>query len=142
MALSVFDNPAVRPTEQAIEEKLGRAASAWKSLRKNVSGNGSPLLEEWAFAGAKFGWSLRVKRATRVVVYLTPCEGHFLASFALGERACAEASRAGLPAGMLALIANAPKYAEGRGVRIPVWNRKDAEAIQKLAAIKMARMAR
>jgi hypothetical protein len=94
--------------------------------------------DEWAFAGATFGWSLRLKHAKRVIVHMTPCTDHFLASFALGEKACAAAREWGLPASILALIADAPKFAEGRGVRIPVRTQKDARAVRKLAAIKLA----
>ena len=89
-------------------------------------------------AGARFGWSLRLKRGKRVIVYMTPGTGQFLALFALGEKACAAAREAGLPACVVALIADAPKYAEGRGVRIPVRTKKDAAAIRALASIKLA----
>jgi hypothetical protein len=73
-----------------------------------------------------------------VIVYLTPCAGHFLASFALGERAVRAIREAGLPAVMLSLIEAAPRYAEGRGVRIPVRTAKDVKSIRALAAIKLA----
>jgi len=97
-----------------------------------------PLQEEWAFAGAKFGWSQRLKRGKRVIIYLTPCKAHFLASFALGEKACAAARDADLPVRIQSLLADAPKYAEGRGVRIPVRTERDTKAIRILAAIKLA----
>jgi hypothetical protein len=39
---------------------------------------------------------------------------------------------------MLSLIEAAPRYAEGRGVRIPVRTAKDVKSIRALAAIKLA----
>ena len=51
--------------------------------------------------------------------------------------ACAAAREAGLPAGILKLIAEAPRYAEGRGVRIPVRTAKDVRSIRTLATIKL-----
>lgn len=138
MALSIFDDRATPPTEQALAQALGRAAAAWSLLKAQVGRQCAPLSEEWAFAGAKFGWSLRLKHGKRVIVYMTPGQGHFLASFALGEKACAAARTARLPAGVLTLIAEAPRYAEGRGVRIPVRTARDATAVSKLAAIKLA----
>lgn len=137
MALSVFDDRKAPPTNAAIEEALGRSAAAWRRLKAKLSGE-SALEEEWAFAGAKFGWSLRLKRGKRVIVYMTPCARHFLASFVLGEKACASASEAGLPSPILATIANAPKYAEGRGFRIPVRSLREIPGLLKLAAIKLA----
>ena len=139
MALSVFDDKDTPPTNESLHDALGTAASAWTTLKKAVSQDCAPLQEEWGFAGAKFGWSLRLKRGKRVIVYLTPCKGHFLASFALGEKACAAAAAARLPARILDLIASAPKYAEGRGVRIPVRSERDTAAIRTLVAIKLAK---
>ena len=137
MALSVFDDRKVPPTDAAIERALGRSSAAWSRLNAELIGE-SELEEEWAFAGPKFGWSLRLKRGRRVIVYMTPCAGHFLASFVLGEKACAAASEAGLPASILAAIADAPKYAEGRGFRIPVRSLKEIPGLLRLAAIKLA----
>jgi hypothetical protein len=138
VALSVFDDPKAPPTDRALQHALGKAGPAWVSLKKKLCRECAPLEEEWAFAGAKYGWSLRLKRWKRVIVYMTPCTSHFLASFALGEKACAAALEEGLPARILALIAEAPRYAEGRGVRIPVRTEKETSGIPKLAAIKLA----
>jgi uncharacterized protein DUF3788 len=71
-------------------------------------------------------------------VYLTPCESHFLASFVLGAKAYDATLSAKLPKPIQVLIDRAPKYAEGRGVRIAVRNESDAEAVRTLAAIKFA----
>jgi hypothetical protein len=138
MALSAFEDRATPPTEQALTQALGRAARAWGLVKERVGQQCEPLREEWAFAGAQFGWSLRLKHGQRVIVYMTPGRGQFLASFVLGEKACAAARAAGLPASVLALIEAAPKYAEGRGFRMPVRTVKDADAVSKLAAIKLA----
>ena len=137
MALSVFDDRKAPPTNAVIEKALGRSAAAWSRLKAELTGK-SALEEEWAFAGAKFGWSLRLKRGKRVIVYMTPCAGHFLASFVLGEKACAAASEAKLPASILAAIADAPRYAEGRGFRIPVRTLREIPGLIRLAAIKLA----
>lgn len=137
MALSVFDDRNAPPTERGLAEALGKASAAWLNLKEKLHRECDPLQEEWAFAGAQFGWSLRMKRGKRVIVYLTPASGHFLASFALGERACAAARGQRIAAGVLALIEKAPRYAEGRGVRIPVRAERETSAICRLALIKL-----
>ena len=96
------------------------------------------MIEEWNFSGKAYGWSFRLKQKKRTLVYMTPCRGYFLASFALGEKACLAAHAAGLPAPVLAIIDGAPKYAEGRGVRIPVRSRRDVDNVECLVAIKAA----
>ena len=138
MALSVFDDPSSAPTDRALAQALGPSAKVWTSLIERLSSDCAPLEPVWAFAGAKFGWSLRLKRGKRIIVYMTPGQGQFLASFALGEKACAAARDARLPAAILKLIADAPRYPEGRGVRIPVRTERHTASIRTLAAIKIA----
>lgn len=74
----------------------------------------------------------------RTVLYMTPCDRHFLVGFALGEKAVNAAGTGSLPDSIMAIIDEAPKYAEGRGVRIEVRNQADLEGVKALAAIKMA----
>jgi hypothetical protein len=107
-------------------------------LKNDLQAAYGPLIEEWAFSGKAYGWSFRLKQSKRTIVYMTPCRGHFLASFALGEKACRAAHAAGLAAPVLAAIDGGPKYPEGRGVRIPVRTRRDLEGVESLAAIKAA----
>ncbi len=85
----------------------------------------------------KWGWSLRLKQKKRAIVYLTPCAKYFLAGFALGEKAVQAAQESALPDSVLEVIENAPKYPEGRGVRLEVRTKKDCEAVKLLAGIKM-----
>jgi hypothetical protein len=60
-----------------------------------------------------------------------PC--HFQATSSRKRQCGAE-----LPAAWLTTIDAAPKYAEGRGVRIPVQRKSDVANIEKLAAVKVA----
>jgi len=69
---------------------------------------------------------------------LTPRDGHFLSSFALGEKAVKAANEDDLPESVLKVIDNAKKYAEGRGVRLEVRNGRDVRNVEKLAVIKMS----
>lgn len=67
---------------------------------------------------------------------MTPCDGHFLASFALGEKAVKEAHAAKLPKTLLSAIDAAPRYAEGRGLRIQVKQSRQVPSLAALAEIK------
>lgn len=136
MALSAFDDPAAPPGARAVAATLGKAHAAWKALRASA---GPGLEVEWGFSSRSAGWSLRLKDGKRVLLYLTPRAGHFLGSLALGEKAVEAASRADLPPAILAAIAAAPRYAEGRGVRVDVRTVAEARALAALVAIKRAR---
>lgn len=135
---AAFGDKASPPTPGALAAMLGKTSGFWTHLQQGLQAAYGPLTEEWNF-GKAYGWSFRLKDKKRALVYMTPRRGHFLASFALGEKACLAAHRAGLPPSILAIIDEAPKYAEGRGVRIPVRGARDLAGVEKLAAIKMDR---
>jgi hypothetical protein len=117
---------------------LGRAGGQWQRLRELLETDHGPLAEKWSFSNTTNRWSLQLKRKQRAVVYLVPQPGHFLASFALGEKACAAAKDSGLPASVLGVIESAPRYPEGRGVRLDVRSGGDVANVAMVAAIKMA----
>ena len=138
MALSVFDDQAKQPEDADLARVLKRSFASWNELKELIASTFTPLSVDWGFAGKAYGWSLRLKQKKRTVLYLTPCEGHFLASFALGEKAVKAAHNSDLSASLLQAIDNAKKYAEGRGVRLEVRNAKDVREVTKLAVIKMS----
>lgn len=128
------------PGERELDEVLGRSSALWARLRADIASEFGPLAEKWSFSKTTQHWSLQLKqrKTKRTVLYLIVGQGHFLAAFALGEKACLAARRSGLAAPLLQLIEDAPRYPEGRGVRLEVRSRKDCESAKKLAAIKMA----
>lgn len=138
MALSVFDDKSKEPHVADLRSELGRSSSLWESLIGYIEAEFAPLEKTWNFAGAKWGWSLRLKQKKRTVLYMTPCRKHFLVGFALGEKAVKAAHAYPLPDSILAIIDGAPKYAEGRGVRVEVKTKKDLAAVKELAVVKMA----
>lgn len=134
MPLSAFADRARPPQEADLVDVLGASYPAWVALRGRLP----DLAAAWGYTASSTGWGLRLKEGTRAIVYMTPREGHFLASFALGERAVAAARGADLPAPVMDAIEGARKYAEGRGVRLVVAGTDDVDAIATLAAIKRA----
>ena len=138
MALSAFTDKSRSPREAELATTLGRAAPPWRELQAAVKKACAPVEAEWGFTSASTGWGLRLKNGKRVLVYMTPCEGFFLASFALGEKAVAAARAAKLPAAVRAVIDAAPRYAEGRGVRFEVRTAALVRHVAKLVSVKHA----
>lgn len=138
MALSAFEDKSQEPGASELEATLGRSSIHWKNLVAHLHDEFAPLDATWGFAGAKWGWSLRLKQKKRTILYMTPCEGRFLVGFALGEKAVAAAHARPLPSSILGVIDEAPRYAEGRGVLVEVKTKKDLQAVKALAAVKMA----
>jgi hypothetical protein len=116
---------------------LGSTAALWKQLVDWLAEQGAGE-SEWNSSGAKYGWALRLKVKKRNIVYLVPCDGCFRVAFVLGDKAMAAARKGDLAKSMLKILDEAPRYAEGTGVRLMVRAAKDLAAIKKLALIKMA----
>ncbi len=138
MDSGIFLEKSASPTAPALAGALGVKASLWRELKQAIADQHPPITEEWVFAGKTSGWSLRLTQKKRAVVYLTPCARGFRASFAFGEKAVRAAHRRALPASVLRLIDEAPKYVEGRAVRIAVKRAADVRQVIELAAIKMS----
>jgi hypothetical protein len=138
VALSAFDDRSRPPRDDELAAALGTAWPAWQELHRVAATRLAPLSVEWGFTSRTTGWGQRLRHDGRIVLYLIPCEGHFLASFALGEKAVRGAHDAGLPAEVLAAIGAARRYAEGRGVRLDVRDGGGVEAVLQLAAVKLA----
>ncbi len=118
--LSFFHVKNIPPSDDALRSALAGAAGLWRELIEQLAVDIAPLAFVWRFTTKSTGWSLRVKRGERNILYLTPCEGHFLVSIGLGERAAAAARKSELREAIVPLIDAAPKYAEGRGIRFEV----------------------
>lgn len=138
MALSAFDDKEKQPDDADLARTLKRSFALWNELKSLIAARFAPLSFEWGFAGKAYGWGLRLKHKKRTVLYMTPCEGHFLASFALSEKAVKAARSSDLPTSVLKNIDSARKYAEGRGVRLKVSSARDVRNIEKLAIFKMS----
>jgi len=65
-------------------------------------------------------------------VYLTPSDGCFMASFALGDKAVEAVRRSGLPPRVIRILDEAKKYAEGTAVRIDVTAARDIGIVKKI----------
>jgi hypothetical protein len=138
MALSAFDDKSRKPGTGDLKKMLGRTSAHWENLIAYLAGEYTPLDQTWNFAGANWGWSLRLKQKKRTILYLTPCKAYFFVGFVLGEKAVKAAHESSLPDSILTVIDAAKKYAEGRGVRLEIRNNKDLDNVKKLCAIKTA----
>ena len=140
MALSAFADPAVPPTPETLESMLGPAAPLWSGLGATLRRLAGDVEEAWKHGGVKIGWSLRLVHDGRILVYLTPQAGQALVGVFLGEKAIVRAEAAGnLSARTREVIAAAPRYAEGRGVRIPMATPDDLSVASELVRIKIGR---
>lgn len=135
-SLSAFADKEAPPPEDVLQRTLAAAAPVWESLVATVTATCPRVTEQWNFAGAKFGWSMRLRSQDRILLYLIPRQGQFLVGIVLGPRAVAAAKDAGLPDAVRAALAAAPRYAEGTGLRLPVASPEELPAVFTLLALK------
>ncbi|MGC2638179.1 MAG: DUF3788 domain-containing protein [Acidobacteriaceae bacterium] len=126
-----------QPSPEEISTALGKSEAAWSQFLAWMVDEHGITAQEWKSVSAKYGWSLRLKIKERTIVYLAPCDGCFTVSFVLGPKAVEAAHQSGLPNAVVEAIDNAPRYAEGTGVRFTMKQIADLAPARKLATIKL-----
>jgi hypothetical protein len=134
MSPNAFIGSAQPPTDDELSVQLGAARALWDELLTLLA---LPV-REWHSYSPKAGWSLKLKLGKRTIVYLAPCHGSFRVAFVLGAKAVEAARQCELPKAVIKIIDEAPRYAEGTGVRLEIKARKDLAAVKKLADVKLA----
>jgi hypothetical protein len=133
---NAFIGQAKEPTDRELAAALGAARALWDQLVAELTAE-HKLTREWNSYSVKAGWSLRLKREARNIVYLSPSQCGFMASFALGDKAIQATRASKFPKHVLKIIAEAKKYAEGTAVRIVVNGLEDVAVVKNLAKIKL-----
>src|SRR3974377_692228 len=106
-------------------EPLGPALKLWNALVEGLARDHGIEPEGWVRS------SFPLRLGKRRIVYLSPREGWFLSSFALGDRAVAALKAARLP------VELGKRYVEGTAVRLEVRTAAAVALARKGAAIKL-----
>jgi len=134
--LNAFAGKKAQPADDDLTEVLGATKPVWDRLIADLAADYGVTVLEWK--SVKTGWSVRLLRKKRPIVWLSPYRGYFRVSFVLGEKAVVAARECGLPARVRKALDEAPKYPEGTGLRLVIKGQKDIAAVKKLAAVKIA----
>ena len=137
-ATNAFVGKPQKPTEKEICAALGSSAEVWTQLVHWFAEREGVAVQEWKSVSPKYGWSLRLKLKARTIVHMAPCRDCFQVAFILGDRAVKAALHSDLPKSLAQAIADAPRYAEGTGIRLVIRKADELGAVRKLAAIKLA----
>jgi hypothetical protein len=109
----------------------------WDQLLADVVQECEANIHEWKCYSPKWGWSLRVKRKARTIVWLAPWLGYFQVAFIFGDKAMQVARHSKWPNRFINVMDEAPKYPEGTGIRLEIKSSMDLGMLKKLAAIKL-----
>ena len=138
MTPNAFIGWTCAPTENEVAAVLGHVKPLWDSIAEDLADELGLTGSEWKCAGRKYGWSLRLKKGKRNILYLSPCEGCFRVAVILGDKAMDIARASDLNESAKRLLADAPHYPEGTGIRLEVSRPEDLLLISNLAKIKLA----
>jgi hypothetical protein len=125
-----------KPTESDLAEALGATKPLWDALLHELSTELGVDVKEWKSYSIKAGWSLRLLRKKRTIVWLAPYPGCFHVLFMLGDKALKVASEVELSTRTRKVIDEAPRYPEGTGVRLLVKGPRVMSDIRRLARVK------
>ena len=134
---NAFVGRTAQPTAAEVTAALGETSELWEELVTWFATEKGVVDQEWKSVSPKYGWAVRLKLKKRTIVYLGPCSGCFRVSFVLGDRAVAAARASDLPKRVIKALDEAPRYAEGTGLRLLIKGRKDLAGIRELAVIKL-----
>ncbi|HOY31577.1 MAG TPA: DUF3788 family protein [Bacteroidales bacterium] len=140
MALSIFEDKFVKPTEKMLTEALQDNILWWKEIKDFVIQQYPLAIEEWKHSGNNYGWGFRLKDKKRAIVYLTPADKYFLFSIVFGEKASQDALQSDISEEIKQMIRDARVYAEGRGIQIRVNSDILWDDIKKLILIKLKKI--
>ena len=133
---NAFLGKTTRPSDSDLEKALGLAKPLWDQLVAELASEQGVTTREWTSYSASTGWSLRLKRGTRTIVWLVPYAGCFQVLFIFGEKALTAIRQTAIPARVRRLLDEAPKYPEGTGLRFLIKTAKEVALVKTLAAIK------
>jgi len=137
MALSIFEDKTLKPSEEDISKVLGDKKALWDEIKSYIAKEYGELNEEWKNYGKASGWTLLIKLRKRTILYLFPALEYFIVQFVYGEKAVEKSLNSLLPLNIVDRIKEAQSYVEGRSFRIDVRSEADMSWIKELIDIKV-----
>ena len=133
----LFPDKSRTPTDADLTKVLGRTKRHWDKLTAYAVEVASDATPQWKYYSKKSGWTFVVGGKRRNLVYMLPFKKFFSANFAFGEKTVKAAEAGDLPDDVIKMIRQAPKYPEGRAVRLEVKTAADVDVVRKLLVIKI-----
>jgi hypothetical protein len=122
---NAFIGKTEKPSDRDLEVALGTAKALWDQLVTELRAEHGVDTQEWKSYSPKAGWSLRLLRKKRCILYLGAHKGSFGVAFILGDKAIKALREDKFPARILKIVDEASRYPEGTGIRFEVKAPKD-----------------
>lgn len=136
MPEKIFTDPQHEPTPAELQECLAGAYPHFLALQEAVS----DFTREFYFAGKGTGWGFKAHRKGKVLIWVFPYPGYFLAAFALREEDKELILASGLAEEHKQALQGARAYREGYPLRIPVHTGEDlAQVLLVIEGLRVLR---
>jgi len=136
--ISIFTDKAIEPTNQDLVDRLASTNVLWQHIYDFVFRQYPQGVAEWNYPGKKYGWSFRIKDKKRAIIYLLPREGYFKVAFVFGQKATDAIMESDISDSIKTELAQARKYAEGRGINFDIRNESLLGDVERLIRIKLS----
>ncbi len=137
MSRSSFIDKAYRPSDAEVAAALGTAHTNWNSLVEEIRKVGRSQEDFNFLYGKPYGWGLRFRLKSKLLVALYPNQNHFFVQIIIGLKQLEEADQAKLHSNSKEAIHDANPYPEGKWLFIKVESKKDIEDVKVLLKLKM-----
>lgn len=134
----IFGDKTHQPDETMLRQVLGKTYPLWLDIRKYVHTKYTGAKEQWKYPGAKYGWSFSLHDKKRAILYLIPRKTYFQVAFVFGQKATDHVLASKINPLIKHELESARVYAEGRGIRLVVKNKKNLEDIRELIDTKLS----
>jgi len=134
---NAFIGRTAPPADEDLTAALGSTRPLWNQALATLATRFELGEWEWMSYSPKAGWSVRIRKGKRNILYMSPCRNTFRIAFILGGKAVQAAHESKTPARVLKLIENGTKYPEGLGIRWEIKSTKDLAPIEILTALKL-----
>jgi Protein of unknown function (DUF3788) len=135
---NAFIGRTTPPADDDLTAALGSTRPLWDQALATLANRFGLAEWEWMSYSAKAGWSVRIKKGKRNILYMTPCRNTFRLAFILGGKAVQAAQETKTPARVLKMIQSGTKYPEGLGIRWEIKSVEDLAPVETLTALKLA----
>lgn len=137
MLENAFVGKKTRPSPKELATELGPSNELWQLLIAEITEQCGITEQEWNSPSPKYGWSLRLKRKKRNILYLGPCHRSFRVALVLGDKAMKAAHTLQVAPAIAKIIKEAPHYPEGSAIRFEIRSAADLDAVKQLARVKV-----
>jgi hypothetical protein len=137
MNARLFMEKKDKPSGARLKRIYGERYSYWNELALFIEDGFGKTKDEWKYYGPKSGWVGKLYLRKRNLLFFIPNKKYFTIGMVFGDKAVGAITKSDLPEEIISEIKDAKKYAEGRGFRLEIKNRKSLEILKTLLRIKI-----